>query len=208
MANLDKVAALADTSHLDDFDGKTVERTSIAVTNAGDGLSAALAVAPRQLHHEQEVVIVLRGVVSKVGFTPLSKDTPHLLVRSHTIRAGSAVLLDSDQASVVEDYLTAEEERIKIAVEKAEGVFRLDDPEVLQDAGPGTPEDPEDPLVPDDEGGDDEPEEPTRIGARNIGVEKRGDGWHVVNKDDGTSMSGPHPSRAAAREAREREVGA
>lgn len=201
--NIDKVAALADTSHLDNFDGKTVVRTSIAVTNAGDGLSTALAVAPRQLHHEQEVVIVLRGVVAKVGFTPLSKDTPHLLVRGHTIRAGSAVLLDAEQANVVEEYLTAEEERIKVAVEKAEGVFRLDDPEVLADAGPGTPEDPEDPLVPDDP---DEVEEPTRIGARNLGVEKRGDGWYVVNKDSGVTLNGPHPSRTSAREAREREV--
>ncbi len=203
-ADLDKVAALADISHLDDFDGKTVVRTSIAITNAGDGLSTALAVSPRQLHHDEEVVIVLRGKVSKVGFAPLSPDTPDLLVRLHTIKAGSATLLTTDQASEVDTYLDQEEERIKVAVEKAQGIFRLDD-ESVQDGS--TSEDPTDPVLGDDEGDNDEgDDEPDRLGASHLTVKKLDDGWHVVDKNTAASVNGPHVSRAAAREAREREV--
>src|SRR5688500_16882470 len=51
----DAAGALAPTDHLTPFDGRQVLRTSIAVSNAGDGLSEALRIDPREFHHGEVV---------------------------------------------------------------------------------------------------------------------------------------------------------
>lgn len=141
MADIDVVAALADTGHLSKFDDRDV-RTTIAVTNAGDGLSQAMAVDPREMHHGQEVVLVLRGVVSKVSFAPVDpKDEDSALIRIHTIKAGDATILDEDGVKKVQKSLDHQADRIRKALEAAQGVSRLpgiesdeeDDDDVLED---------------------------------------------------------------------------
>lgn len=120
-------SALADTSHLAPFDGRPVVRTTIAVTNAGDGLSEALAVDPRELHHGERVFVVLECEVAKVTFTPVRGATD-LLVRVHTLRAGGATMVDPE---TVEEQLAAQADRIALAREQAQGIARIGNPDQL-----------------------------------------------------------------------------
>lgn len=125
--DLAAAAAYADTSTLEDFDGRSVVRSQIKVTNTGDGLSAAMAVAPEALHHGQEVVIIMRGVVTSVGFAPLDPDDDDsALVRVHTIKAGTATIADEVTVRKVAKSLETQDDRIRRAVEAAAGVHRLE----------------------------------------------------------------------------------
>lgn len=133
MGDIDLVAAHADVSGLSPFDGRDVVRSTIMVTNAGDGLSAAMAVDPREYHHGQEVTLVIRGTVAKVRFDPLDTDSPEdsALVRVHSIKAGTAVILDEAGEKKVKGILDKTADRIKRAIEAARGIDRLpgvDDP--------------------------------------------------------------------------------
>jgi hypothetical protein len=126
MGKLDKVAALADTSDLGSFDGQDVLRTTIAVTHAGDGLSNALAVEPRMMHLGDKVVVVLECEVVKVVHRPLDADTPHgPLLREHTLKAGTATIIDEAATADLASKLKEQAERIKLAQEQADGIQRL-----------------------------------------------------------------------------------
>lgn len=99
------------------MDGKDVRSASIAITNAGDGLSDALAVDPQEFHHGEKVYVVLECEVAKVRFDPI-KDTQDLR-RIHFFRAGNATIVDE---SIVAEQL--EEQARKI--EEAAGIRRLE----------------------------------------------------------------------------------
>lgn len=118
----DLATAMADTSKLSPFDGCPVVRTAIAVTKAGDGLSEALKVDPQEYHVGDKVYVVLECEVAAVRFKPVDKDTPDVLVREHTLRAGTATMVDGD---LVATQLAEQAERIQLAKEAAEGVARL-----------------------------------------------------------------------------------
>lgn len=118
----DLASALADTSQLSAFDGRDVIRTTVAVTNAGDGLSEAMSIEPREMHHGQRVYLVLECEVSKIRFDPV-KDT-NALTRVHVLRAGNASLVDAD---LVKKHLDEQAERIQRAKDAASGQGRLDD---------------------------------------------------------------------------------
>lgn len=99
------------------FDGKDVIAAAVAITNAGDGLSAAMAVDPSELHHGETGYIVLEYEVAKVRFDPV-KDAANKLIRVHILKAGAATFID--------DELVAEAiERQKVRIEEAAGVHRL-----------------------------------------------------------------------------------
>lgn len=114
-------AALADTSALSPFDGRAVIRTQIAVTNAGDGLSNALKIEPREFRHGEVVYVVLECEVSKVGFVPVAADVEELS-RVHTFKAQGATIVD---AAVVRAHLDEQAERIRLAHEQSQGIVRL-----------------------------------------------------------------------------------
>lgn len=108
------------------FDGQQVLGTTIAVTNAGDGLSKAMRVDPQLLHLDQTVYVVLECTVGSIKFSPAGPDVSGV-VRVHTLRAGAATLVDKD---LVDQHLRDQERRI----EEAAGVQRL--PGDIGDAGP------------------------------------------------------------------------
>lgn len=114
---------------LSKFDGRDVLSAGIAVTNAGDGLSKALAVEPTEFHHGETVYVVMECEVTKVSHDPV-KDTDALR-RVHTLKAGNATIIDGE---LVAEALEAQAEKI----EQAAGVHKL-------------------PLGSDDEGSPDEP---------------------------------------------------
>jgi hypothetical protein len=110
------------TTDLGEFDGQQVLRTTIAVTNAGDGLSDALKVDPALLHLGDKVYVVLECEVSKIRLDPI-KDTD-ALTRVHTLRAGTATMVDAD---MVQAQLAEQAERIALAKEAESGVSRMFD---------------------------------------------------------------------------------
>lgn len=112
---------------LSSFEGRAVAGASIRVTNAGDGLSEALALEPQELHHGEEVWLVLHGKVSNVAFPSLKK-YPDLLTRLHTVSAIECIMVAPDQ---VEGLLEKERNRLELIKEEKAGVTRLpmgDDP--------------------------------------------------------------------------------
>lgn len=110
------------------FEGRDVIGMKVAITNAGDGLSDAMLVAPTELHIGDRVFVVLEGEVSKVNYTGV-KGT-EALHRVQTIRAGVATLVDEALVKKVLD-----EQRI--AIERFKGVERLDF-EATQEGGEPT----------------------------------------------------------------------
>jgi len=146
------------------FDDRDVLRTTIAVTNAGDGLSDALKVDPKLMHLGEKVYVVLECEVAKVRFDPI-KDTD-ALSRVHVLKAGTATLVDAD---LVRAQLDEQAERILRAKEAEAGISRLpynDELQAQHDLGehaelvPGCPDcDTEAELAADEDAeGDDEPE--------------------------------------------------
>ena len=102
---------------LSKFDGREVLNTTVAIRNAGDGLSKALGVDPVELHHGEDVYVVLHCTVDKVRFDPI-KDAEDCLTRVHMLKAGDATMVDGD---LVAEQLEAQARRI----EEADGVHRL-----------------------------------------------------------------------------------
>lgn len=102
---------------LHSFEGREVIGTRVAVTNAGDGLSKAMSIDPTELALGSTVYVVLECETTRVGYEPVT-DTGTLL-RKHTLKAGTATLVDG---ALVADVLDAQ----KLAIERAAGVERLD----------------------------------------------------------------------------------
>lgn len=98
------------------FDGKPVLGTSVAITNAGDGLSKAMTIEPEELHHGERLTVVIECEVTKIGFVPI-KDSPGLM-RVHTLSAGLATVIDH---ALVKELLDKQRQRL----EEAAGVHRL-----------------------------------------------------------------------------------
>lgn len=106
----------ADDNKLTPFEGKDVHSATIAIRNAGDGLSSAMSVTPVELHQGATVHVVLECEVEKLRFDPL-KDADGL-IRVHMLKAGRATLID---AEAVTELLDAQQRRI----DEAEGVQQL-----------------------------------------------------------------------------------
>lgn len=98
------------------FDGRQVITSSIKVTNAGDGLSAAMSIDPQEFHHGQKVYLVIEAECTKVEFVPI-KDTDKL-ARVHTLKAGVSTPVDHDKVKRVLDAQ-------RKALEEAKGVAQF-----------------------------------------------------------------------------------
>ncbi len=99
------------------FEGHQVVGTQIQITNAGDGLSAAMSIDPESLKLGERVFVVLETQVSKVAYTEV-KDTGTLM-RVQTLKAGTATTVDE---SLVADVLESQ----RVRIEEAQGVVRLE----------------------------------------------------------------------------------
>lgn len=119
------------------FDGSEVIRTSIAIARAGDGLSEAMKVEPREFHHGETVYVVLECTVAKVQFVPVDKDEPTgPLNRVHTLAAGVATIVDEE---LVRSHITEQADRNLRAREAEAGIERLefdDEPELEGEPAP------------------------------------------------------------------------
>lgn len=98
------------------FEGRDIVQTSVAVTNAGDGLSQSLTVEPKILHVGDTGAVVLEYEVVRIQFRPIG-DT-EVLNRIATLRAGNATLIERDTVAAALDANL-------IRIEQARGVERL-----------------------------------------------------------------------------------
>lgn len=119
---------MSDAPALQPFEGHPVISTAIKVTKAGDGLSAALQIEPREMHIGDEVFLVLKGSISTVQFLPVAKAEGNYS-RGHVFVTETATLVDGD---LVEEVIAAQEEKIEAdklarqkAKEEAAGVSRI-----------------------------------------------------------------------------------
>ncbi len=104
------------TPGLGTFDGTKVLATAVKITNAGDGLSQALTVAPRVMHRDEEVFIVLHCKVGRVAFDPI-KDIEGV-TRVHTLTTILGTMVDK---SLVYEMI-AEQQRVN---DEARGISPL-----------------------------------------------------------------------------------
>lgn len=114
-------------SELGVFEGQTVAAAVVKITRAGDGLSEALKLEPEAISQGEEVFLVLRGQVTRVGFEPVPKAESYLR-RVHTIEAREVARVGEKD---VQALLDAEADRIKKLREEAEGVQRLPETDPL-----------------------------------------------------------------------------
>lgn len=112
---------MADTSELQPYKGMDVLRTTIIVTNAGDGLSQAMGIDPVELEIGSRHVLVLDVEVVEHKHRPI-KDVDALELRQ-VLRASTATLAAGDD---VRAMLEAQADRILRAQEAAAGVSRLE----------------------------------------------------------------------------------
>lgn len=76
------------------FEGRDVVDTTVAITKAGDGLSAALEVEPVELRHKQIVQVILECEVGAVTFKQATEGEG--LVRVHKLVTSRATLITQD----------------------------------------------------------------------------------------------------------------
>jgi hypothetical protein len=106
------------------FEKQPVSQAAVKITNAGDGLSEAMRLAPDALELGEEVWVVLKGEVTRVAHQRGTKDDGLTLVRVHTVKASDVALVAKD---AVQELLHAEQDRIAKLREEEEGVQRLID---------------------------------------------------------------------------------
>lgn len=134
---LDKAQAMADTSKLEAYKGRDVLRTAIKITNAGDGLSSAMAIAPQELDLRSTVYVILKCEVASHEYDPIP-DTD-ALVLTQVLKAGDSTLADED---LVADLVAQQAAKILEAKEKAAGLLRIEFPDAAaQDGVDGDEED-------------------------------------------------------------------
>jgi hypothetical protein len=133
---------------LTDFEGKAVRRSVIKVTNAGDGLSESLKLDPVEYHQGERGVLIIEGVFTRVGFSPIDRDEPEGdQERVHTFKATAGKMIDR---GVVAEIMDEHARRL----EEAKGLQKL--PGDVGAAGGGSGEDrcpyPGCPLPPEHDG--------------------------------------------------------
>lgn len=101
---------------LHSFEGREVIATRIAVANAGDGLSQALAIDPQELKLGDTVIVVLETTVDKITHEKI-KDTDKL-VRVQRLKAGTASIIERSLVGAILDAQA-------VKIEEAKGVTRL-----------------------------------------------------------------------------------
>jgi hypothetical protein len=75
------------------FEGRDIVSNSIAVTNAGDGLSASVAVKPVALHLGDDVYVILKTKVAKIRFEAV-KDSEDEANRVAVLKTVGASITD------------------------------------------------------------------------------------------------------------------
>lgn len=114
-----------------EYRGRPIRKVTVAVTNAGDGLSKALKVDPRNMEPGEDIYVVLRTRLAKDNYVFVQgrdgEDGSEVdLV--YTLSAGDATIVDGD---LVKQLVDDQAERIQLAYEEEHGIQRLPDGSTL-----------------------------------------------------------------------------
>lgn len=90
----------------DDFEGRQITKQTMALTNAGDGLSRAMKVAAETHKPGDKVFVLMETTVGKITFDPFD-DT--LCARNETLKAEVATIVDEAFAKETIDKQRAAE---------------------------------------------------------------------------------------------------
>lgn len=90
-----------------EFEGSPVISSVVQITNAGDGLSAAMQIAPTELTHGEIVHVVMECEVTKVGFKPVV-GAEDKMTRFHVLRAGTATIVQYKTVEAILDKVKAD----------------------------------------------------------------------------------------------------
>lgn len=128
----DLAQALADSSHLSDFEGLAVRQAGVELPKAAGGLQEAMKIEPREIHQGDEGTIALSYTCQKVRFEPIDKDAPDGDQRRvHVLQVTGAAFVDSE---IVTKEITDQSDRIQRAKEEAKGITRIPFGENQEDA--------------------------------------------------------------------------
>lgn len=126
--------------------GRTVVRTTLKLTNMGDGLSKAMAVRPAEYELDEEITFVGRGRVSKITTESVNPDDPDEgVVRVHVVKGHSIVVLDDKAAKRMDKTLRTMDEEWVSQHEAAKGIEKIEgweDPDAGDDADEPDDDDP------------------------------------------------------------------
>ena len=106
---------------IENYLGWPVVATTIAVRNAGDGLSKGMEIDPEVLAPGSTVIVVLECAVDAHDYKKVKDEDAFELVQ--VLKAGTALIMD---AAVVREALASQAEKLKRAAEKSAGVVRLE----------------------------------------------------------------------------------
>lgn len=102
-----------------DFEGHPISATAVKVTSLGDGLSEAMKIERRHLPAGTRVVLVVEGIVTKVGFEPAkgydATESTAPFVRVAQIKAGQAYF-----AAEGDDHIESKFRQQRLDLEAAE----------------------------------------------------------------------------------------
>lgn len=116
-------AALADTSKLAPYRGRQVLAVAAKLTNAGDGLSQAQAIAPVEWEIGQEGYVIYKVVCAKHDHSPIDKDNLNGPLKLNLVlKASTAVVVD---AAVAQAKIAEQEDLIREAQERAKNIVPL-----------------------------------------------------------------------------------
>lgn len=120
------------------YKGRDVVRTTIAIRNAGDGLSDAMAIEPDVLEQGSTVYVVLECTVGAHDYVPLKDKGTDLGVNElkQVLNAGTATLID---AKVVRSMIEEQAAKVRVARSEALEAKRADKGELPLKDGLGLP---------------------------------------------------------------------
>lgn len=95
---------------LRDFEGRHIARATVKITNAGDGLSEALAIQPEEIELDEDRSYVLQGKCVRVS---IEVDKNGVASRVHTIKTHGISPIDPKIAAKAIGQYRDETERAK-----------------------------------------------------------------------------------------------
>ena len=119
MADITEALA-AQEANLPPFEGRQVIRSTMQLTKAGDGLSNAVRLEPRALHHDDEGYLLVKYRVTKVNHEAV-KDTD-ALSRVHTLETLEVAIVEDED---VDDLMAAQLERRRRREDELKGRQQL-----------------------------------------------------------------------------------
>lgn len=123
MTGTTAAGALADTSKLTPFEGKSVRQVGIEIPSAAGGLRESMKIEPQEFHQGETVYVVLECPVVKVRFDPIDSDDPAGDQRRvHVFGTAGAAIVDRE---LVGEALAEMRRRVDLANEAAQGIGRL-----------------------------------------------------------------------------------